>query len=78
MQIEIIRQEPRFQIEINFAEFEFLYRLLGNHIVGEGKFRTINNNIYDSLDSCNHKYTLGVPKGTLPTGATSQTSVRLI
>lgn len=71
MQIEIIRQDPRFKIEINSDEFEFLFRLLGNHVVGEGRFRTISNNIFESLDSCNNMYCLGTPKGALPNNTSS-------
>lgn len=77
MQIEIVRQDPSFKVEMSLAEFEFLYRLLGNHIVGGGTFRTISDNIYEALESCSHMYALGVPKGTLPTTSSAQASIRL-
>jgi len=67
MQIEVIRKEPTFKVELNFDEFEFLFRLLGNHVVGEGKFRQVSNNIFEALDTCNNMYVLGVPKDNLQT-----------
>lgn len=66
MQIEVIQRNPRFKVEMSADEFEFLYRLLGYHVVGDGKFRTISNGIFDTLDTCNKRYGLGVISDSLP------------
>lgn len=65
MQIEIVRKDPTFKVELNSDEFEFLFRLLGNHIVGGGKYRQVSNDIFEALDFCNTKYSLGISRKDL-------------
>jgi hypothetical protein len=36
-------------VEFTLEEVDFLGRLLGVHVVGSGKFRTISNGIYSTL-----------------------------
>ena len=78
MKVEVIRENPRFKLDISSDEFEFLLRLLGNHIVGEGRFRTISNGIFQALDNCNDSYRLNMSRASLETSNQSTAFVRLM
>lgn len=39
----------RMSLRLNPAEFDYLYRLLGNHIHGQGPYREINYDIFNRM-----------------------------
>lgn len=44
-------QITQYLLTLSEEEADVLCRLLGHHIIGEGKYRNILNNIYFQLDS---------------------------
>lgn len=55
--LEVKKQDV--ELILTYDEAEFLYRLLGNHIVGGGKNRDMSNEIHKSLSGLRANFNRG-------------------